>query len=632
MVKRIFRVRAVDSKSHGGSLDPFMKLFPYKPREYQVETMRFITSIIRRKNICLHAPTGFGKTPLILASLLSIIENGGGKIIWAVRTGNETDRPIEELKKINEHTRKKFFGLSFRGKRDMCLLARELEIRGYEEVTFLCQKERYNCPFYREIRVNKPNNPLLYSEILNLGKEKETCPYFLQRKLLKFADVISLSYNYIVSPLSWSLRKSVPFHSSFLVVDEAHNLQFAAGNANSSKISLRSIERSLKELDLFEKNEVKGFRKLLTRIKEGILSLSEEIIKDDISFNPAEFLEKNRVFEADLELLLNLGRKIKLKKLDEGKAPVSSIHRVASFWLSALQNSHTEGISFLVFKKKGTVYVEMWDMRASEILKDIWSNFRKCIFCSGSLKPISAFSEIIGLKSYESKVIPSFFTLSKIKTYIIKGLTTKGEELPAEMRYLYSKALKKFLSRAETNAAVFTASYRIQNELLDSINDASSFLQRKVFIEREDMSGDEGREILNEFKKSVHKGEPCVLVAPMGGRFAEGADFPGEELENIFLVGIPFDKLTNRTELYIQYYQKTFGEDKGKFYAYFVPALRRASQALGRALRSKEDKATFVCGDERYGFRNFFSLLPDYVQRTAIQVSVHEFIEKTSIP
>ncbi|MFP4006068.1 MAG: helicase C-terminal domain-containing protein, partial [Candidatus Hadarchaeia archaeon] len=60
--------------------------------------------------------------------------------------------------------------------------------------------------------------------------------------------------------------------------------------------------------------------------------------------------------------------------------------------------------------------------------------------------------------------------------------------------------------------------------------------------------------------------------------------------------------------------KKSYGESKGVYYGYIVPALRRASQALGRMLRSEDDRGIFVLGDERYGDRRFFRLLPDYIR------------------
>ena len=117
--------------------------FPYKPGEEQEGFMEFILQSVDRGAVCLNASTGFGKTPAILAALLPRAKRG--RLIWTVRTGNATDRHIEALKVINEVLGKEIFGLSYRGRRDMCILARDLRRVGaldYQDVAFLCEDRR----------------------------------------------------------------------------------------------------------------------------------------------------------------------------------------------------------------------------------------------------------------------------------------------------------------------------------------------------------------------------------------------------------------------------------------------------------------------------------------------------------
>jgi DNA excision repair protein ERCC-2 len=122
---------------------------------------------------------------------------------------------------------------------------------------------------------------------------------------------------------------------------------------------------------------------------------------------------------------------------------------------------------------------------------------------------------------------------------------------------------------------------------------------------------------LEGFKACAAKRRKGLLLATMQGRFAEGADFPGKELEGIFIVGVPFDRMTMRTKLYLNYYKDLYGREKGNLYAYVIPALKRTSQALGRCLRSKQDRAVFVLGDRRYSSEGFLKILPDYIKGTA---------------
>ncbi|MEM4445573.1 MAG: helicase C-terminal domain-containing protein, partial [Thermofilum sp.] len=74
--------------------------------------------------------------------------------------------------------------------------------------------------------------------------------------------------------------------------------------------------------------------------------------------------------------------------------------------------------------------------------------------------------------------------------------------------------------------------------------------------------------------------------------------------------------------LYVEYYEELYGEDKGRLYAYVYPALRKAAQALGRALRSPYDQAVLVLGDSRY--KTYSQLLPDYVRELAKEASYRD--------
>lgn len=604
-----------------------LRYFPYSLREYQSEVIEFIEEMVRKRtNVCIHAATGFGKTPVILAALLPYVLNEGRHIIWAVRTGNETDRPIEELKEIVERKNIKIFGLSFRGKRDMCLLARELNIQDYTGVSVLCKKKRKNCPYYHNVHLVGflLKQPLLFSEIYEFAKETDMCPYFLQLELLKYAKVVSLSYNYIISDLGWTINRLVSFRNSFLVVDEAHNLQYAASTINSDRITIGSVKRALNEIDSFKSDKAEALRIKLKDLMKILEEEGRKIRGEDDIFEPKVVLEASDLNVEDLSLLVRYGSLIHSRQIKEGKSPRSSLFHLGHFWLAALNSLNIDGIVFLKFRENGKFVFEIWDMRAEELLRDKWDKFRVCIFCSGTLRPIKAFSETIGLTHYEGKVVPSFADPSKILTLVPIELTTKGEELEEKMLNKYLEAISLFLECIDSNVAVFCASYRIQEDILPGLSDICCDLDKELFVEKQGMSGDEARKILDDFKSVGRTKKAGVLCATMTGRFAEGADFPGKELEGVFLVGIPFDKITMRTKLYVNYYSKLYGKEKGRFYAYIVPAFRRASQALGRVIRSKENKGIFVCGDKRYGNSKYFHLLPDYIQKTMVKVKVSE--------
>ena len=455
--------------------------FPYKLREYQPDFLSYIEREVKHKNVVVNASTGFGKTPLILAALLPSAQHEGRQVIWTVRTGTETDRPIEELKAISRLAGKKVFGISFRGKKDMCLLRRDLKLKGeleHEDVAFLCKAHKEDCKYRANFDSKAPflddfaEMPKLYSEILKYCEEKEICPYMLQLSLASSADVVALNYNYVVNEaVSWAMRRRINYKNSFLVVDEAHNLQNACSNLNSDQITLGTVRFAIKEIRDFHTTKAEEIREFLHSMQECFIKTLESIAEDDIKFNIADCIQhcsgSMERFESAVTSMNRLGVHVRRRRLAEGKAPRSSLYRLSRFWISVLDNLGVEGIVFLASKLRGrNLAVEMWDMRASEILGDIWRNFHRCIFCSGTIKPIDSFADIIGLQRYSGKDFPSPFTERNALSLIIEDLTTEGEELGANMAKSYVDAINSFIQSLNINIAIFSASYRVQDALL----------------------------------------------------------------------------------------------------------------------------------------------------------------------
>ena len=616
----------------------YQKIFPYKFREYQKEFLDFIVSNVDKKNLVLNAVTGFGKTPLILSALLPKAVDEGRKIIWIVRTGNEIDRPIEELKKIVEKSGLNIFGFSFRGKKDMCLLIKDIGIKGridYEDAKYICDMHKSDCIYYKNLpdRVfYQFKEPKLYSQILSECKSLGICPYYFQLKILSQATVVALSYNYILNEsIRWVVDYGLRLRKSFLVVDEAHNLQNVCMSLNSDQVSETGIERALKEAKTFypKGSEVIDFLKHFL----SILKSECRGIREDKEFDFKKFVQ-DIGYERLLDLIKRvrrLGSMVRMDRFRKNRVPRSSLYHLSEFLEKSIENMNVDGVAFILSRdKKDKVRLEMVDMRANELLSKVWSLSYRSIFCSGTLNPIDDFAKVIGLENYVGQSFPSIFSEKNAYTLITSYLTTKGEELERDMAKSYLSSIDVFIRSVNENVAVYASSYRILETLLDmGLGKIVSENGRRLFLEEEGMSGKRGRELLEGFKKCAKSERKGVLCATAFGRFSEGVDFPGKELEGIFLVGIPFERLTTKTKLYIKYFQKVYGRREGKYYAYVLPALKRASQALGRALRSKEDRALFVLGDKR--FKKYLNLLPDFVIKNyKIVKNVEELSKETS--
>ncbi|MGQ4894349.1 MAG: ATP-dependent DNA helicase [Candidatus Njordarchaeia archaeon] len=596
-------------------------LFPYKPWFNQREAINKIHEYIKNKqNVLFHAPTGFGKTLVVLAALLPIAIDENLRIIWAVRTGNETDRPVEELQNINRHLKENFFGFSLRGKRDMCLLAREKNITDHESVAILCRRIKNKCPYYLNLKESYIyiDRPLLFSGVLELASAKQICPYYLQLNMLEEAILVSLSYNYVLSkPLSWTLRSRFSLDRAILVIDEAHNIPKAISSLNSDRISTETVKRALKEVTSFA--GTKNIADKLKKLSKIMVAEGEKIRGEDDTFSPLDIYEEVGFDDSDFKLMTNIVSRIYAEQLRIGKPPRSSLRHIATFFQKLIDSVNIRGIAYLKYIEKDRIYFEIWDMRSNEILAEIWEDFSNILFMSGTLKPYKAFADVVGIDNYG--IVEGYFPIPKenVKAIITRGVSTKGEDLSKDMQRKYERLLEAIAKQINKNTAYFFASYRIMSKLLQKLKEISHKLGRPLFIEYEGMSGDKARDILDKFKRTRNG----MLVATMQGRFAEGADFPGKTLEAIILVGMPFDRLTKRTILFISYYTEIFGKRKGRFYAYVVPAIRRAAQAMGRAIRSPKDKAIIIAADERYSKKQYLELLPEFFRQDIKFLSVN---------
>ena len=90
-----------------------------------------------------------------------------------------------------------------------------------------------------------------------------------------------------------------------------------------------------------------------------------------------------------------------------------------------------------------------------------------------------------------------------------------------------------------------------------------------------------------------------VLLGVLGGRSSEGADFPGAQMNTCIIAGIPYARPTTRIDSQIAYLDAQF-EKKGREFGYVIPAIRSASQAAGRPIRSIKDQGLILFLDDRF--------------------------------
>ncbi|AEC52263.1 DNA repair helicase rad3 [Pyrococcus sp. NA2] len=612
-----------------------LEYFPYKTlRPNQKEFIELVRESVRKgENIIIEAPTGFGKTISVLAGVLPYAISLGYKVIYLARTHKQMDRVIEELKMIREIAR--VSGIEFRSRRDLCL---HTYLKNFAQDAYtsmiVCKTLRKlgKCKFFENIKEKKDSvreiieffleSPSFPWEVIEYSSLLELCPYEVTRKVGEKANVIVASYLYMINPwIRQAFMESLGLDYSDLIVifDEAHNIPDQAISALSDRLSIRTIERAIKEAEEYGEKDIANFLSIFLR---GLEILYREKLENyeiqEVPLSPMEIFSHVASilgFETrDILMVLNdmveIGDAIREDRIERNLPPRSYIGRTGEFLLNWLSLMDRSDYIHLFSKERGPA-LELVALDPS-IALDFLNDVHSAIFMSGTLTPLEAFRDIIGVQA-KLKKFPRIVKSENAIVLVARDVSTRGEERTPALYKKLAEYVFEAVKIIPKNVGVFTASYEVLEGLL-STNvhiKIEEEIGKRVFIEKRDASSAENDAMVAEFKAEA-KGRGGVLFGVMGGRNSEGQDYSGDEMNGVVLVGIPYAKPTPRVQAQIRYYEKKF-PGKGRYYGYLLPAHRKLAQAAGRVHRSEEERGSIVILDYRVLWNTVKRDLPDWI-------------------
>lgn len=620
----------------------YKEFFPYvEPRQGQNEMMSEIENAVRTSvNICAEAPNGFGKTCVTLSGVLPWIKENKGKVLYCARTHRQLDRAMEEMNEISK--KQDVSGVSFRGRNHMCLNEFVIENADFvAPISEVCGqlKATGRCSYYEKLKragepedllADSPKKVLTAPEIVEIAKSKGMCPYEMAKRLAKVVDVVALSYLYVFDP--WILEVFVPDLGTppsrmILVQDEAHNVPTTALDSASDSLTIRVVRQATREASTGPYKDGTSFEfcKALTK---KLLNVSSNLREHDEKLvNPQEIIEQS-VKEANLDSvdrvlhhMLEHGIKIRKGLLKAGKFPRSAIHRVSEFLLVWLRCSNRDDYSFLIASSRSSggvkrISLDLVALDPTSVTAPVLKMVHSSVAISGTISPLDAYTEMLGLGQDSVKVTyQSPFAIRNRLGLIVSGVETSFENRNDTMFERMVSHCLAVVNATPGNTGIFTSSYSIARSLIDAGLERK--LKRKLFIERPGMKGTDNDKMIEEFKTQGER-SGAVLLGVQGGRNSEGGDFPGPTMESVVVVGVPYAKPTPRMEALIKYYDVTF-DQKGRDYAYVLPAMTRAIQAAGRPVRRLDDRGAIVMLDQRFASPYLSRFIPSWL-REVLQV------------
>ncbi|WP_048055071.1 helicase C-terminal domain-containing protein [Thermococcus onnurineus] len=612
--------------------------FPYESlRPHQREFIELVNEAVKNgENAIIEAPTGFGKTVSVLAGILPYAIEMGYKVLYLARTHRQMDRVIEELKAINRKT--PISGVELRSRKDLCLHSylTQFTTDAYNAMV-VCKnlKKLGKCPFYENEKKKKtefdelikfflqePSHPM---EILDYAQTLELCPYDLTRRIAEKANVIVASYLYLLSPTireNFLSSLDIDYSDLIVVFDEAHNLPDQAISALSDRLSIHTVNRAIKEADEYREHEIANF---LSIFGKGLEMLYEEKLRErDVHEVPIQpelvFAHVVDILNLDgrylvktLNEMVAVGDSIREDKIEKGKPPRSYIGRVGEFLLFWLSLIGREDYLFLMSRDKG-LSLELVALDPSKALSFV-KNVQSAIFMSGTLTPLEAFRDVMGIENAKLKKFPRMVKRENAQVLVAKDVSTRGEERSMEVYKRMVDYIVEAVKLIPKNVGVFTASYEVLQGLLSAnLEVRLEGTGKAIFIEKQGATSQENDLLVAKFKAHA-RGKGAVLLGVMGGRNSEGQDYSGDEMNGVILVGIPYARPTPRVQAQIRYFERKF-PGKGRYYGYYLPAHRKLVQAAGRVHRSAEEKGSIIVLDYRLLWKGIKKDLPDWMRET----------------
>jgi DNA excision repair protein ERCC-2 len=578
--------------------------FPFEaPRPVQDEAMAAVAEALESgRHLLLAAPTGVGKTAAALYPAVKLALATGRRVAFLTAKTLQQQLAVQTLQAMQ---RGGWRSIQVRAKAKMCA---NREVICHEE---FCLHARD----YGSKLAERGVLPSLLSaaphldpdHIFQVAHAAEVCPFEVSLELLREASAVVCDYNYVFDPTIalFGLAEEGSLENTYLIVDEAHNLVDRAREYYSPRLS-RTTVRDARRL-------VEGHRQKVCRELDDLLGGLDELIADRVS----EALGQ-RDGSRKVSLVPEPLAEFRVA-LDALVAPYFTFKRNSELWLARdpvldvllslarvtdlLEDGGPELVP-LAERTSGEAEGEalrIFCLDASRFTGVVVERSAGCVAMSATLEPFEFYRDLLGFDPDRTDTVslPSPFPRENRLIIAVDEVDTTYR---ARARWFGRIAeLVAELAPPDRNALVLFPSYAFLKEV------ASRLLApgHRVEVQRGDESDRLRREMLARLRANH---EPVLLLAVLGGVFAEGVDYPGEMLSEVIVVSPALPQVGPERELLKQYFDDRY--ERGFEYAYLIPGMTRVIQAAGRLIRSAEDRGVIALVCRRFLTEPYVSLLP----------------------
>ncbi len=596
--------------------------FPY--HDYRIGQSDIILdsfrSIKRGRCLLVEAPTGIGKTLSVCYAAIKALGEGVGKRIFYLTPKSTVGAaPLAAFDQMRAH------GLHIRvivltAKEKCCLCKQALS----DCSSLLCpysdgHYDRVSDALF-ELLQNGTITPELTAKIAAVHK---VCPYELSLDAALFCDVIICDCNYLFDPRVYLKRffdEGCDPSENIALIDEAHDLVDRAREMYSASISLRSVailRQMIPESDFILYQPLRNFVRALIGLKklcaENLHMTDAGEIGSYLSREPFdELCEASADFaSAAFEWLKTNGSALDGLTVplaqDKERLIVDEVKDAA--WAARVYAMSAEKADnhfrHFIEVRGEDVRAKLICMEPSKLLALRFARVRAAVLFSATLTPMDYFADLLCAKKARMLSLPSPFEREQLFTAVMDKVSLRYADREHAIDDVV-EIIDAAVSARRGNYLVFLPSYAMLRKVAQCYKAIACGV--RVITQKPDMSAADREAFLSKFKE----GDAVVGFAVIGGVFAESVDLAGDRLIGTIIIGTGLAKLNSETNILAEYFAET--RELGFEYAYLYPAMNRVLQAIGRVIRSENDRGICVLVDDRYSTREWAALFPEHMK------------------
>ena len=545
----------------------------------------------------LCAPTGIGKTMgALYPSIKAMGEKMGDRIFYLTAKNTIKQVAAESMKLLYENG---FYGRSLQltAKSVMCPYEHQTchpmycdKAKGYYDRLPAAMADMTACGHYGREKIEQ------------VAQRHNICPFELSLDFSLKCDVIICDYNHAFDPVAHLKRFFDDGGDFMLLIDEAHNLVDRARDMFSAGLSKKEVLDMRRRLPKKPDKTEKKIKAALTELNKLLLEYKKAMDYDGAGAQaftepPSDIQRAVSAFIDAADPLMDVTvRKSYSPELFEMYFGLKRYMSVSSAF-----NGYYR--CFAINEGRDTK-IKILCIDPSAKLQETYSKIRSAVLFSASLVPFNYFKRLLCACESESRQLDSPFPQENLKVLVNDSISTKYTHREKTAAGICAN-IHEFVTSLGGRHMIFFPSYKymemIYSLYINLYNDTDTALQQR------NMTEDERLAFLERFEQAADR--PFAAFVVMGGVFGEGIDLVGDRLIGAVVVGIGMPQICFERDLIKDYHFEN--EEPGFAYAYAYPGFNKIIQAVGRIIRTHNDKGAALLLDTRFSHEIYRELMPE---------------------